>query len=181
MRDPAGRPAVRNRHPASRSLSLVVASLAVVAATALAHGTSPAGEWWADADRDLAAMHDLIRENHPGQVDGQDPEFGNWLGAGPHALRAQADAARTEHDYRLVLMTYANGFADYHLDVRFDRPEPELWPGFLTRTGRIGGPSQVVLVEDAPGVAVGDVLADCGATSASELLDARVLRPRTNP
>ena len=154
--------------------------LAMVLASTRAHGDSPAIDWAAEADGDLTAMHDLIRDNHPGPVDDQNPGFRTWLEAGARTLRAQADAARTEHDDRLVLLTYANGFADYHLGVQFDRPERELWPGFLTRTDRIGGPFRVVLVEDAPGIEAGDVLVGCGALTASELLEARVLRPRTN-
>ncbi len=173
--------AVRDRRRSFRLLLASVTLLAAVLVSALAHGASPTNDWSADADRDLAAMHDLIRENHPGPVDDQDRAFRRWLEAGPGTLRAQADTARTEHDYRLVLLSYANGFADVHLGVRFGRPEHELWPGFLTRTDRVGGPSRVVLVEDAPGIAVGDVLAGCGAASASDLLAARVLRPLTNP
>ena len=126
-------------------------------------------------------MHDLIRDNHPGPVDDRNPGFRTWLENGFASLQAQARAARTGHGYRLVLLRYANGFADYHLAVRFDRPEPELWPGFLTRTNRIGGPTRVALAEDAPGIATGDVLLGCGASSASELLAARVLGPLANP
>ena len=173
--------AARGRRRSVRFLLASVALLASVLVPALARGASPTNDWSADARRDLTAMHDLIRDNHPGPVDDQDRAFRAWMDAGPGTLRAQADAARTEHDYRLVLLTYANGFADVHLDVRFDRPERELWPGFLTRTDRVGGPSRVVLVEDAPGIAVGDVLVGCGTASASDLLAARVLRPLANP
>ncbi len=180
-RDRLDRAAARGHRRSARLLLASVTLLASVLVSALARGASPTNEWSADADRDLTAMHDLIRENHPGPVDDQDQAFRAWMEAGPGTLRAQADAARTEHDYRLVLLSYANGFADVHLEVRFDRPERELWPGFLTRTDRVGGPSRVVLVEDAPGIAVGDVLVGWGAVSASDLLTARVLRPLTNP
>ena len=170
----------RGRRRSSRLLASFTL-LAKVLVSAQAHGASPTTDWSADAHRDLAAMHDLIRDNHPGPVDDQDQAFRAWMEAGPGTLRAQADAARTEHDYRLVLLDYANGFADVHLRVRFDQPERELWPGFLTRTDHVGGPSRVVLVEDAPGIAVGDGLVGCGTASASDLLAARVLRPLTNP
>ncbi len=146
-----------------------------------AHSAGTPPDWSAMSTRDLAAMHTLIEDNHPGPVDDQNPGFKTWLQNGVSSLRPQALAARTEHDYRQVLLTYANGFADGHLDVRFDHPEHELWPGFLTRTETVGGPTRVMLVDDAPGIAPGDVLLGCGARSASDLLTERVLRPLTNP
>ncbi len=126
-------------------------------------------------------MRTLIQDNHPGPVDDQDPGFRTWLRDEASGLHAQALAARTEHDYRQVLLTYANGFADYHLAVHFDRAEHALWPGFLTRTEAAGGPTRVVLVDGAPGIASGDALLGCGATGVSDLLEERVLRPLTNP
>ncbi len=164
-----------------RSLPASIMLLAAALTVPPAHSAGHTTDWATEASRDLAAMHDLIRDNHPGPVDEQNPGFRNWLEDGLRILHGQADAVRTEHDYRMVLLTYANGFADYHLDVRFRSSERELWPGFLTRTDSVGGPSRVVLVEDAPGIEVGDVLVGCGAVAVSELLEERVLRPRTNP
>jgi hypothetical protein len=139
-------------------------------------------DWSTVAADDLQTMHDLIRDNHPGPVNTEDPTFNVWLRTGAAALRAQARAARTEHDYRLVLLTYANGFADGHVEVRFNVPERRLWPGFVTRIdASADDPSRVVLIEDAPGVRIGDVLAGCGTESAYELLTRRVLLPRLNP
>jgi hypothetical protein len=126
-------------------------------------------------------MHDLIRDNHPGPVNAEDPSFGNWLQAGAETLCAQAESARTEHDYRVVLRIYANGFADGHLEVRFNAPEQMLWPGFLIRMDAVDDPARVVLVERAPGINLGDVLASWGTESAQDLVTARVLRPHFNP
>ncbi len=156
---------------------LLAAALTVPQSYGAAHSI----DWAMEASRDLAAMHDVIRDNHPGPVDEQNPGFKKWLEGGLRIPHAQADAIRTEHDYRMTLLTYANGFADYHLDVRFSSSEREVWPGFLTRTDSVGGPSRVVLVDNAPGIEVGDVLVGCGAVSVSEMLEERVLRPRTNP
>jgi hypothetical protein len=138
-------------------------------------------DWPTAATDDLQTMHDLIRDNHPGPINAEDPTFNSWLRVGAAALRAQAQAARTQHDYRLVLQTYANGFADGHVDVRFNVPEHWLWPGFLTRIDASADPPRVVLTEQAPGVSIGDVLVGCGTESASELLTRRVLRLRCNP
>ena len=165
----------------SCSLLIAVSLLGLVRVTAPVHAASPAIDWSATATSDLTSMHDLIRDNHPGPVDDRNPGFKNWLESGASSLRAQAREARTEHDYRLILMTYANGFADYHLAVQFNQPEHQLWPGFLTRTDTIGGPTRVVLTNDAPGVEPGDMLLGCGVTDASDLLTMRVLRPLTNP
>ena len=140
-----------------------------------------ATEWSSVAASDLWMMHDLIRDNHPGPVNAEDPSFGHWLQAGAETLSAQARAARTEHDYRLVLLTYANGFADGHLEVRFNAPEQKFWPGFLTRMDAVDDPARVVLVDRAPGISPGDVLVSWGTDSVCDLLAARVLRPHFNP
>ena len=162
-------------------LALAIAAFGPILDPVSLLAAAPATGWSAMATQDLTAMRALIQDNHPGPVDDQNPGFKVWLDAGASRLRAQALAARTEHDDRTVLLTYANGFADYHLAVRFDRPEHELWPGFLTRTETVGGPTRVMLVDDAPGVAPGDVLLGCGASSTSDLLAERVLQPLTNP
>ena len=137
--------------------------------------------WSADAVRDLVAAHDIIRDDDPGPVDPLDPGFRDRLDRGEALLLPRARNARTRHDYRDVLRAYTNGFADVHVFVRFDRPEPELWPGFLTRTLRIDGPTAVVLVDDAAGVAVGDTLVACGGVPVGDLLASGVERTLTNP
>ncbi len=65
-----------------------------------AHSAGPPPDWSAMTTQDLAAMRALIEDNHPGPVDDRNPGFKTWLQNGVSSLRAQAVAARTEHDYR---------------------------------------------------------------------------------
>jgi hypothetical protein len=137
--------------------------------------------WPGAAVRDLVAMHDLIRDNHPGPVDTGNAGFRSWLDGGAAALLPQARAAGSLHDYQLVLRDYANGFADGHLTVRFNDQEAHVWPGFLVRADAPGATLRVSVAEAGSGVRVGDIVASCGGVAAQDLLRARVLRPALNP
>ena len=129
-------------------------------------------------------MHDLIRDNHPGPVDPDNPGFRDWLDGRAAALLPQARAARSLHDDRLVLHDYANSFADGHLNVVTDLPA-HLWPGFLVRADTPDGPLRVSALAagpDAPaGIEPGLVVESCGGIAARTLLEDRVLRPALNP
>ncbi len=141
--------------------------------------------WSLAATEDLVAMHDLIRDNHPGPTDAQNPGFNRWLDDGEAELMPQAQVARSLHDYQQVLRVYANGFADGHLSVVLKDADAKLWPGFLVRADAPDQPLRVSVVDtgrDAPtGVQEGDVLASCGGKPARKLLEDRVLRPALNP
>jgi hypothetical protein len=156
--------------------------LAVVACLGLL-GAAPAKvDWGRAAVEDLTAMHDIVRDNHPGPVDPLDPGFNDWLGQGERKLMAQARAARSEHDYQLVLRDYANGFGDGHLNVAMNDAQTHVWPGFLVRADAMGAPLLVALLDDGPaGLALGDELLSCGGVPAREMLQERVLRPLLNP
>lgn len=143
---------------------------------------SPASPWSGAAVQDLAAMHDVIRDNHPGPVDTQNPGFRAWLDGGEASLLPQARAARSLHDYQAVIRGYANGFADGHLGVAMNDEEAHLWPGFLVRADRPEGPVIVSIADAAPvGLRPGDGIESCGSMPVHTLLEERVLRPRLNP
>jgi hypothetical protein len=146
---------------------------------------APPSSWSQAAVQDLVAMHDLIRDNHPGPVDPRNPGFHDWLDGGEAALLPQARAARSLHDYQLVLRDYANGFADGHLSVSFTDQDAHLWPGFLARADAAGGPVRVTALgtgADAPtGLSVGMQIESCGGTAVGILLKERVQRPLLNP
>jgi hypothetical protein len=133
---------------------------------------------------DLLAMHDLIRDNHPGPVDAQNPGFRDWLDGGETALLVQSRAAESLHDYQTVLRIYANGFADGHLGISFSNEDPQLWPGFLAVTVARDRPPSVSVIaagQDAPaGIRIGDTLTSCGGVAATLLLQDRVIRPGLN-
>lgn len=167
----------RDRIRPSRVLRLL--PLLVLAAAA------PPSPWPDAAVQDLTAMHDLIRDNHPGPVDPANPGFRDWLDGGEATLLPQARAARSLHDYQLVLRDYANGFADGHLGVVMTDSAAHLWPGFLVRADRPDAPLRVSALAtgpDAPvGVQLGSVVESCGGITARTLLEERVLRPALNP
>jgi len=159
--------------------------LAVIISVFLSAGAGAAAPDWSQAAReDLAAMHDIIRDNHPGPVDPLNPSFNDWLNHGEALLLPQARAARSEHDYQLVLRDYANGFADGHVNIAMADPESYLWPGFLVRTEALSAPVRVSLLARPPaappGLAVGDRLLSCGGIPVGTLLQDRVVRPRLN-
>jgi hypothetical protein len=137
------------------------------------------------ATQDLIAMHDLVRDNHPGPIDAQNPGFGHWLNGGEIALLPQARAAHTLHDYQLVLHTYANGFADGHLGVVMKDADAKLWPGFLARADYPDAPLRVSALGTGPDtpayVTEGAIIDSCGGISARKLIQDRVLLPALNP
>ena len=141
--------------------------------------------WSQAAVQDLTAMHDLIRDNHPGPVDAENPGFSRWLDRSGAALLAQARNAGSLHDYQLVLRDYANGFADGHLGVVMKDTDPQLWPGFLVRADAPDAPLRVSVIgtgQDAPAdIQPGAVIESCGGRPARELLEDRILRPLLNP
>lgn len=144
----------------------------------------PPLDWSQAAVQDLTAMHDIIQANHPGPVDPLNPEFNDWLNGGEHALMPLARAARSEHDYQLVLRDYINGFADGHLNIAMTDTETHLWPGFLVRADKLNGPVRVSILaappEAPPGLAIGDQLLSCGGVPVRRLLQDRVVRPLLN-
>ena len=146
---------------------------------------APPSPWPDAAVRDLAAMHDLIRDNHPGPVDPANPGFRDWLDGGEAALLPQARAARSLHDDQLVLRDYANGFADGHLGVAMADSAAHLWPGFLVRADTPDAPLRVSALATGPnapaGIRLGSVVESCGGIAARTLLEERVLRPALNP
>jgi hypothetical protein len=153
----------------------------LVGTVLLLAAASPASPWAGAAVQDLTAMHDIIRDNHPGPVDAQNPGFHDWLDGGLASLLPQARAARSLHDYQTVMRDYANGFADGHLGVTMGEAQ-HLWPGFLVRADRPEGPVTISVVEGAPaGLHPGDVIDSCGGIPVRTLLKDRVLRPRLNP
>ena len=92
---------------------------------------------------DLAAARSIIRDNHPGAIDPENPSFNIWLEEGYEKARALAPKIKSGRDYRYALASYDAGFRDGHLviapdmkngmRVGFEREVPvQRWPGFLT-------------------------------------------------
>ncbi len=135
--------------------------------------------WTALTQRDLHAIHDLIRDNHSGPVDPQNPGFKDWLDTGLQQANARAEKARSFADYKRSLLFYTNGFRDGHivtfLNVDAVRTN---WPGFLVgRPSETSGDHPVrvtVVAETNPPISAGAVLLSCDGISVEDLLRTRI-------
>ena len=140
---------------------------------------SPPRNWSETAVADLLEIQALIRDNHPGPVDPQNPGYRTWLESGLEPSMAMARAAKNQADYLRAIRLYLNGFRDGHMGSSPRGAVAFQWPGFLTSTPRDGDTRVTVADPDAP-VPVGAQLVACDGVAADILLDQRVHRFRTN-
>lgn len=121
----------------SRSILVLVTLCACEAPTVAAQ--TDAHPWVQLTKGDLAAMHELLLENHPGPVDPLNPDYRNWLEGGYQQALAKADSVYSLDGLMAVLSFYTSGFDDGHLawGAVFGRTDM-LWPGFVValRAGR---------------------------------------------
>lgn len=93
--------------------------------------------------KDLKAARQIIKDNHPGAIDNQNPDFNVWLNEGYDKAKKLAPNIKDGRDYRYALASYDAGFRDGHLIIAPDMQdgvrigfEDEIpvrrWPGFLT-------------------------------------------------
>lgn len=117
-------------------------TLAVVAAvaTTLFAGQVQAQNWRADAERDLHAAHDFLRDNHPAvYVDSPaSANFRSWLDRGLQESLAGLNRVQGQLAYENAMRGYLTGFRD--TNITFQPGVTELpgyfaafWPGFSTR------------------------------------------------
>jgi hypothetical protein len=154
---------------------LAVAALFFLVATA----TQAEEAWSHSAIVDLTAVHDLIRDNHPGPVDPRNPDFNAWLERGFQKALPLAKSANTHADYTRALMYYVNGFKDGHLRVFLKEDSAKIWPGFLTATAANGTTKVAVAGKNSP-VDIGASLVSCDGASADALLESKVNRFYSN-
>ncbi len=159
--------------------SRILAILLFISQPARAAGDT---DWSSATLADLAAARAAILANHPGPVDPLQPGFVSAMDHRREDLLPLARAAHDEADWQRVLQDFANGFADVHVGIRFTPTPPAAWPGFLSRTDRLGAPTRVVLSADpSTDPHPGDILLGCDGRPADGLLAERVLRPLLNP
>lgn len=167
------------RQWAVSALGLVLALALVGSEAARADAPATASGWAGHAVNDLTEIHGLIRDNHPGPVDPENPGYRIWLEQGFGEALQMARTARTQADYARAIRFYLNGFRDGHMGWGLTGDPGFQWPGFLTATPE-GGPTTVAVADpDAP-VPVGARLVSCDAVPADSLLADRVHRYRTN-
>jgi peptidase S41-like protein len=139
-----------------------------------APGKPPVHPWGEMARRDLQAIHDTVRDNHPGPVDPENPNYRDWLEKGLRVASREARRAQTYSDYVAALRRYTNGFQDGHLTVSFDvAPTKTDWTGFVIGPGADGQP-QVVYADGDSGARVGDRLDSCDGHPFDALMKERV-------
>jgi hypothetical protein len=158
---------MRNFFPGRLAAGLTCLCLAAAAA-------APAPNLWAAmAERDLKAIHDAIRDNHPGPVDTENPHYRDWLEGGLVQASREARAARTYSDYMRALRRYTNGFQDGHvsLDTAYVPARPA-WAGFVAGGGSDDRP-QVIYAEPDAGMKAGDLIESCDGRSIDALMRAR--------
>ncbi len=139
-----------------------------------AAGDTRTSPWEAMAKRDLRAIHDIIRDNHPGPVDPDNPRYRDWLGNGLILASREAEKAASYSDYVRALRSYTNGFQDGHTNLSFDvGPSRTEWPGFVVAGGN-GGHLEVVYADADAGVKAGDAIESCDGRSVDALLSERI-------
>lgn len=157
--------------------------LTVAALATVLMGAGPPNPWAAMAQEDLRAMRDILRAQHPGPVDKENPAFNQWLEQG--YTRAQEHAARATsfEGWQHALKLYGAGFRDGHLGVRFNvEPVTHRWPGWTValRDGKfVVTTAGAAPVKDAP--APGSELVSCEGRSAEAMLNEDVLPYDGNP
>ena len=154
-------------------MSISSAVLLVVLASNASAGSTPS-PWAAMAQRDLQAIHDTIRDNHPGPVDRENPRFRDWLEGGLTISSQEAGRARTYSDYTRALRRYTNGFQDGHVTVSFGIAPTKIdWPGFVVGGDPDGRP-EIDYAEPDAGVRRGDHIESCEGLSFDALMKERV-------
>lgn len=135
----------------------------------------PDDPWAALAVSDLEALRDLIRDNHPGARDDENPAFARWLEEGFGRAREQAEQVRGYSGYLFTLRAFVNGFRDGNLQLvpglqrRFF-----VWPGFLIAYD--GKAYRVAAVDDKATAApvIGSRLVSCDGVPAATLANTLV-------
>jgi len=130
--------------------------------------------WATLARNDLQAIHDLLRDNHPGPVDPENPRYREWLEAGFSQAAQRGVTARSYGEYERALRFYTNGFQDGHIGIGQEiSPDEVDWPGFVVDPSPDGA-AVVTHVEAGSNVQVGDRVTQCDGHSVDDLMKERV-------
>ncbi len=100
------------------------------------------GAWRDRAIKDINAVHKIIKENHPGPLDRQNPSYNRQLHKNHRRALAKAGKAKTYNGWRYALQFFMNSFQDPKAGLSFISASEEgklsfrwpsswLWPGFI--------------------------------------------------
>ena len=133
--------------------------------------TTTVEDWPALALRDLEGMRDTLLQHHPGPVDTEDRTFAEWLESGFAEASEHLPRVTGEPSYRALLRSYASGFQDGHLSVRFpDADEALEWPGIMVGLRQ----ERVVVTHAGEAELVGAELLGCDDQGPFEYLETEV-------
>jgi hypothetical protein len=148
------------------------------AATAASAAPTTAEGWRAAAAQDLAAVHDLLRENSPAMLTARDSaHFRQWLEAGYAQAKADLAKVTDARGYAFLLRGYATGFRDSHISVwqteaaGADVRQPLAWPGFVVGLQDDAYRVAYRAADDTP--PLGAKLVGCDGATAAKLAAAR--------
>lgn len=90
--------------------------------------------WQQLAKADLDFIYQNLKDNHPGVIDQQNPEFNQWLENGYRQAVDSIEAVIDLDGLINIQRKYIAGFADGHVDLSFKHQRTLLqWPGFIIR------------------------------------------------
>ncbi|HRH19182.1 MAG TPA: hypothetical protein PLE81_00930 [Brevundimonas sp.] len=154
----------------------LAASVSLLAVTAAA-----AQDFGAAAQRDVDALHQEIRDNHPALVTGGDEAgFAQRLAAGYATARDEASRVRDAQAYAFTLRRFARSMEDTNISFDPNWQTPPLWDAqrwTQFTTGWRNGAYVVTWVDPAAGrnaPPVGATLISCGEQSAEEFARRRL-------
>lgn len=137
--------------------------------------TAAAQDSWADlAQRDLTAIHDTLRDNHPGAVDPNNPSYREWLDQGLVAARSEAATASTFSGYRRAVLRYVNGFHDGHSYVFGWPTTSALWWSGVVVGMDAQGAVRVTSAADDVTLPPGSILLACDGQPVAAMMAARI-------
>lgn len=132
-----------------------------------------ADPWSVLTRADLVAIHDTLRDNHPGPPDPSNPHYRKWLKQGLQEALSRTGAAHSYGDYLRALEFYTNGFADGHIQVyQALSPRTLTWTGFII-AAHSSTDATVALADPDTGLKVGDRLLSCDGKDLGMLLAER--------
>ena len=155
----------------ARVLLIVALMAGVIQEPARAQDAPPASEtdWSAALRADAQAMHDAIRDNHPGPVNAEDPGFRRTLERGLRLARSRVERGVSAGGYLFAMRQYEASFNDGHLTLNLaNTPTPSRWPGFVV--GYLNGAVVVRDREAEEGIPpLGARLVSCDGVQAARL------------
>ena len=138
---------------------------------------APPSPWALLAAEDLKMMHTVMKEDHPGTLDDNNPGFRRWLEEGYQAALKRAETVSSFEGYVFTIYAYGYGFRDPSVHISFSvRTDNYRWPGFLVT---LQGGQYVVhvpngLKNSAQVPQEGDLLDSCDGHSPKELIERKI-------